>query len=195
MAVNNVTKIGAGTPNTVTGGILVAPVGTALPTTAAATPNVAFTPLGFVSEDGVEPQGERSVNAIKDWNADDIAQLQTGHSVRFGFTLYAYWDADVLKEVFGEGNVTVTAATPSAGTLITVNETGSVLPLRSWIFDMANGDRKQRIILPNAKITEVSERAFVAGELAGFNVVVDAFKNVDGKKTIRYFDDGVVAPA
>ncbi|WP_433597923.1 hypothetical protein ACQPXH_19220 [Nocardia sp. CA-135953] len=191
MAVNDVTKIGAGTPNTVTGGILVAPTGTALPTSVAATPNVAFKPLGFVSEDGVEPKGERTVNVIKDWNADDIAQLQNGHSVRFGFTLYAYWDADVLKEVFGPENVTVTAATSSSGTLITVNETGSVLPLRSWIFDMANGLRKKRIVLPNAKITETTERSFVAGELTGFNVVVDAFKDTAGKKTYRYFDDGV----
>ncbi|WP_327100064.1 hypothetical protein OIE68_15570 [Nocardia vinacea] len=191
MAVNDVTKIGAGTPNTVTGGILVAPIGTALPTTVAATPNVAFKPLGFVSEDGVEPKGERTVNVIKDWNADDIAQLQNGHSVRFGFTLYAYWDADVLQEVFGPENVTVTAATSTTGTLITVNETGSVLPLRSWIFDMANGLRKKRIVLPNAKITETTERSFVAGELAGFNVVVDAFKDTAGKKTYRYFDDGV----
>lgn len=191
MALPTTTKIGAGTYNTVTGGILVAPLGTTLPTTAAAAPNASFKALGYVSEDGLEPQGERTVNAIRDWNADIIAQLQTEHSVRFSLTLYAAWDSDVLTQVFGADNVTVTAATASTGTLITVEETGSVLPHRSWIFDMAHEDRKLRIVLPNAKITEVTERPYVAGELAGFQITVEAFKDSSGVKAYRYYDDGV----
>jgi hypothetical protein len=191
MALPTTTKIGAGTYNTVTGGILVAPIGTAVPTTAAAVPNVAFKALGYVSEDGLEPQGERTVNAIRDWNADIIAQLQTEHSVRFSLTLYAAWDSDVLTQVFGADNVTVTAATASTGTLITVEETGSVLPHRAWIFDMAHDLRKLRIVLPNAKITEVTERPYVAGELAGFQITVEAFKDSSGVKAYRYYDDGV----
>ncbi|SNY84028.1 hypothetical protein SAMN04244553_3589 [Nocardia amikacinitolerans] len=194
MALPSVQKIGAGTYNTVTGGILVAPLGTTLPTTAAAAPDAAFKALGYVSEDGIEPQGERSVNAIKDWNADDIAQLQTGHSVRYGFTLYAAWDADVLKEIYGESNVVVTAPTASTGTLIKVTENGKVLPLRSWIIDMADGGRKHRIVLPNAKISEVTQRPHVAGELNGFQVVIDAFKDATGQKAYHYLDDGVFAP-
>jgi hypothetical protein len=176
MALPTTTKIGAGT---------------AVPTTAAAVPNVAFKALGYVSEDGLEPQGERTVNAIRDWNADIIAQLQTEHSVRFSLTLYAAWDSDVLTQVFGADNVTVTAATASTGTLITVEETGSVLPHRAWIFDMAHDLRKLRIVLPNAKITEVTERPYVAGELAGFQITVEAFKDSSGVKAYRYYDDGV----
>jgi hypothetical protein len=193
MALPTTKKIGAGTYNTATGGVLVAPLGSTLPTTAAATPDAAFKALGYVSEDGLESQGERTVNAIRDWNADIIAQLQTEHSVRFGLTLYAAWDPDTLNEVFGEDNVTVTAASPTEGTLITVEETGSVLPYRSWIFDMKHDARKLRIVLPNAKISEVTERAYVAGELAGFQIVVEAFKDDTGIKAYRYYDDGVFA--
>ncbi|MBF6459803.1 hypothetical protein IU433_12225 [Nocardia puris] len=194
MALPSVQTIGAGTPNTVTGGILVAPLGTTLPTTAAAAPNAAFKAFGYISEDGVKPQGERTVNPIKDWNADDIAELQTGHSVRFGFTTYAYWDSDVVKEIYGEDFVTVTAPTVSTGTLITIEETGAVLPLRSWILDVAQNARKKRSVLPNAKISEVSERPWVAGELLGFQVVVSAFKDAAGRKAYHYLDDGVFAP-
>lgn len=193
MALPSTDFIGAGTPNiAVTGGVLAGPLGTALPTTAIAAINAAIKPLGYVSEDGLEAQGERTVNAIKDWNADIIAQLQTEHSVRFGLTLYGAWDEDVLTEVFGADNLTVTAATPSSGKLITVRETGSVLPNRVWIFDMKNGDKKLRIVLPNAKVSEVTERAFVAGELAGFQVTVEAFKDNAGVKAYRYLDDGVL---
>lgn len=191
MALPSTTTIGAGTPNiAVTGGVLAGPVGTPVPTSATAVIDSDIRPLGYVSEDGLEAQGERSVNAIKDWNADIIAQLQTEHSVRFALTLYGAWDEDVLTEVFGAANLTVTPATALSGKLIKVTETGSVLPNRVWIFDMKNDAKKLRIVLPNAKVTEVTENSFVAGELAGFQVTVEAFKDDDGVKAYRYYDDG-----
>lgn len=192
MALPSTDFIGAGTPNiTVTGGVLAGPIGTPVPTTAVAIINPLIKPLGYVSEDGLESQGERTVNAIKDWNADIIAQLQTEHSVRFGLTLYGAWDEDVLTEVFGAENLTVTPATPTTGKLITVHETGSPLPNRVWIFDMKNSGKKLRIVLPNAKVSEVTEKSFVAGELAGFQITVEAFKDATGTKAYRYYDDGV----
>ncbi len=192
MALPSTDTIGAGTPNIeVTGGVLAGPPTAPLPTSASAEIDASITPLGYVSEDGLEAQGERSVNTIKDWNADVIAQLQTEHSTRFSLTLYGAWDPDVLKEVFGASNVVVTPATPTSGRLITVSETGAVLPRRTWIFDMLNGEKKLRIVVPNAKVTEVQERSFVAGELAGFQVTVEGFKDANGKKSIRYYDDGI----
>ena len=192
MALPSTKTIGAGTPNVaVTGGVLAGPLGSPLPSTAAATIDEAIHPLGYASEDGLEVQGERTFNAVKDWNADIIAQLQTEHSSRFSLTLYGYWDEDVCKEIYGEDNVTVTAATASSGKLITIRENGSVLPNRVWIFDMKTGDKKARFVLPNARVTEVSERPLVAGELAGYQVTVEAFKDEAGEKVYRYLDDGV----
>lgn len=194
MALPSSKLIGAGTPNiAVTGGVLVAPTGTVLPTGAADAPNAAFKALGYVSEDGIESQGERKVESVKDWNADIIAQLQTEHSVRFGLTLYAVWDQDVLREVFGQENITATAATPTTGNLYRIKETGSVLPHRAWVFDMKNHDKKLRIVLPNAKISQVTERKFVSTELAGFTITVEAFKDDTGVKAYRYLDDGVLS--
>ncbi|MFE3051603.1 hypothetical protein [Nocardia sp. NPDC059239] len=191
MAVADSKWIGAGAPDSVTGGILVAPIGTTLPTNGSTAPGAAFTKLGYVSEDGLEPQGERNVEAIKDWFGDDIAELQSGHSVQFGLTLYSAWDPDVLTEVFGPDNITVTDPTASAGTLITVKETGSVLPRRSWIFDMAHESKKYRIVLPNAKISEVKEGKFTSKELASFALTIKAFKDSSNVKAYRYLDDGV----
>ncbi|WP_146161187.1 hypothetical protein [Nocardia sp. MDA0666] len=194
MALPSSKYIGAGTPNiAVTGGVLVAPLATALPTGAAGTIDPAFKALGYVSEDGIESMGERKIESVKDWNADIIAQLQTEHSVRFGLTLYAVWDKDVLSEVFGAGNVVPTAATSTSGALYQVKETGTPLPRRSWIFDMVTEDKKLRIVLPNAKITSVTEKKFVSNALAGFTVTVEAFKDDAGVKAYRYLDDGIKA--
>ncbi|WP_159844920.1 phage tail tube protein [Nocardia sp. CY41] len=191
MALPSTLKIGAGTPNLVTGGVLAAPLGTALPTNETTALNAAFKALGYVSEDGLEPQGERTVNTVKDWSTNVIAQLQTEHSSRFSLTLLAGWDSDVLTELYGASNVTVTAATSSSGTKIKVTENGAVLPFRSWIFDMAQDAKKLRLVLPNAKITEASERPFVAGDLTGYQITVEAFPDATGVKVIRYYDDGV----
>ncbi|MFD6219249.1 phage tail tube protein [Nocardia asteroides] len=192
MALPSSNYIGAGTPNlAVSGGVLVAPLNSTLPTTAAGVIDPAFKALGYVSEDGIESLGERKVETVKDWNADIIAQLQTEHSVRFGLTLYAVWDQDVLSEIFGENNVTATAATATSGKLINVKETGLVLPRRSWIFDMKTEDKKLRIVLPNAKISSITEKKFVSNELAGFTINVEAFKDDTGVKAYRYLDDGI----
>lgn len=192
MALPSTTVIAAGTPNiSVTGGVLAGPVGSAVPTSASAVINSAIKPLGYVSEDGLEAQGERSVEEIKDWNADIIATLQTEHSVKFQCTLYGVFDPDVLGEVFGPDNITVTPATSSSGRLVTVNETGDTLPNRVWIFDMKSGDKKVRIVLPNARVSETSENKFEAGSLMGFQITVSAYKDDAGVKAYRYYDDGM----
>ncbi len=192
MALPTTKYISAGSPNiAVTGGVMAGPVGTAVPESASAVVPAALKALGYVSEDGVAPQGERSVEAIKDWNLDIIAQLQTEHSVRFQFTLYCVYDPEVLAEVFGPDNVTVTAADATNGTRARVLETGAVLPYRFWLFDIKSGEKKLRISLPNAKITEVSEGSLVTSELMSFQVTVEAFKDEAGVKAYRDYDDGV----
>ncbi|MFF3221717.1 hypothetical protein ACFYV7_02880 [Nocardia suismassiliense] len=191
MALPSSKFIGAGTPVAVSGGVLVAPTTATLPV-GASSPTTGFQPLGYVSEDGIESKGERKIEQIKDWNADIIANLQTEHSVRFGLTLYAVWDEDVLNEVFGKGNVTPGAATATNGKLYTIKETGSVLPRRAWIFDMLSENKKMRIVLPNASISQVQERKFVSKELAGFSITIEAFKDDFNNKAYRYLDDGVL---
>ncbi|MET7752309.1 MULTISPECIES: phage tail tube protein [Actinomycetes] len=192
MAVANTSSIGAGTGNLqVTGGILYAPLGSTLPTDESTAPDAAFKKLGYISEDGLAAQGERQVQAIKDWNANIIAQLQTEHSVRFQFTLYSVFDEDILTAVFGSENVTVTAATASTGKKIKVTETGTSLPHTTWIFDMKHEARKLRIVIPDGKVSEVKENGFKADNLMGFQVTVEAFADSAGVKAIRYYNDGV----
>ncbi|MGV9676204.1 phage tail tube protein [Nocardia sp. NPDC003482] len=196
MAKPSTKYIGAGTPISVTGGVLVAPIGSTLPSSVSDVLDNAFTALGYVSEDGIESKGERKIEQVKDWNADIIANLQTEHSVRFGLTLYAAWDKDVLSEVFGPSQVSTTGpASATNGTLLKVTETGAVLPRRAWVFDMMNDKKKLRIVLPNASISQVAERKFVSNQLAGFNITVEAFKDDSGIKAYRYLDDGVLTGA
>lgn len=190
MALPSVATIGNAKP-VVSGGIKVGPIGTPLPTDPAAALDGGLAPLGYVSDEGLKPDGDRKTNTVKDWAGDVIAQLQEEHSSRFGFTLYAVYDVDVLRAAFGAGNVTQTAAGK-----ITVREDGADLPHQSWVFDVrGDGGKKLRIVVPDGQVTTVKEGKFVPGDLQSFELTVEAFKDANGNKVYRYYDDGGAAAA
>lgn len=191
MSANSVGKIGAGLPNASGGVYMGVANASGLPTDSTTAVGISFIKLGLVSDDGLKAAGDRKVESIKDWSGDIIAQLQTEHSSAFSFTLYQVYDADVQKLVFGDPFVTVTPATSTSGTLIEVQETGAVLDYRSFVFDMKNGEKTSRFVLPYAQVSEVKEQDYVAGKLQGFDVTVTAFKDDSGVKVYRYYDDGV----
>lgn len=190
MAAPSVQKISAGKPNAA-GGVYMGDLDATLPTDEATAIGAGLNKLGLVSEDGLQTGGERNVEAIKDWSGDIIAQLQTEHSSRFTFTVYQVYDADIQRAAFGDAQVAVTAATATEGTRITVQETGAELPYKAFVFDMRNGDKTVRMVLPNAKVTTVEELPFVAGALQGFTLTVEAFKDDTGTKVYRYYNDGI----
>ncbi|MGW3545896.1 IPT/TIG domain-containing protein [Nocardia niigatensis] len=183
MAGASVAKIGVGAPNRVTGGIMVAPAGTVLPT-GVSSAVTSFTKVGYVADDGIRPSGQRSSTDIYDWAGDLIYSPQDQHSTQFQFKLLSAFDADVLGEVFGYENVT------TVGSLITVLETGSPLPVHPWMFDMRDGGKKARIPVPAGQITAVSEDPMVRNGLQAFDVTLTCYKDENGVKAYRYYDDG-----
>lgn len=190
MSANSVQKVSAGKPNAA-GGAYMGDLSDTLPTDSVTAIDAGLVKLGLISEDGLKAAGDRKVEAIKDWEGDIIAQLQTEHSSAFTFTVYQVFDADIQKLVFGDANVTVTAATSTSGTKITVVEDGAELPYKAFVFDMKNGTKTARFVLPNAQVSDVKENDHTAGALEGFEVTVTAFKDDAGKKVYRYLDDGV----
>ncbi|MFC9768484.1 IPT/TIG domain-containing protein [Rhodococcus jostii] len=187
MAAPSVSTIANAKP-VVAGGVLRGPLQTPLPTDASTSFDAGMKRLGHVSEDGLAPEGERSTNAVRDWGGDVIAQLQTEHSSRFTFTLYGVFDTDVLKAAFGDDNVV------TVGGKSTVIEDGAELPHGAWAFDMrGDGGKKTRICIPDGQPSNVTEASMVAGELQSLTLTIEAFKDGDGVKVYRYYDDGSAA--
>ncbi len=97
----------------------------------------------------------------------------------------------MLKAFYGDDNVTVTAATPSAGTLRTVKINADVLPHKSFVFEMKDGDAKIRIHVPDGQVNEVGEVTYNDGELIGYTVTIEAFRDTDlNANAVKYIDDG-----
>ena len=189
---NTAANVVAGTP-LATGGILIGSLTATAPTTAVSA-LTGFTAAGYIGEDGVTESNERSTDRIRAWGGDTVKVVQTEHNVTYQFTFLETLNADVLKAVYGEDNVTTTAAGVSTGTLHEVAINGSTLPHKSYVFEVKDGDAEIRIYVPDGQITEVGEVTYSDSEVVGYQVTVEAFADELGNKAYKFLDNGIFAP-
>lgn len=185
---NVASNVVAGVP-LATGGILIGALTAAAPTTAVST-LTGFTAAGYIGEDGVTETNERSTDRVRAWGGDTVKVIQTEHNVSYQFTFLETLNADVLKAVYGESNVTTTAATVSTGTLHKVLVNAQTLPHKSYVFELKDGDAKIRIYVPDGQITEVGDITYSDSEVIGYQVTVEAFADASGNKAIKLLDNG-----
>lgn len=179
----------AGAP-LVTGGILTAPKGTALPTDETTALNAAFKALGYAGENGLEPTGDATT--LKDifaWGGDNVASLVDGRSVsRFKSTLIEIFNSDVAKYIHGAGNVTVTAAVPgTSGTKLAILDKGADILTQPFIFDMKYQGKKARLVVPQARGNVTAELAWTDSDLTGYEVEWTALPDSNGVRVYRYY--------
>lgn len=179
-------------PATGTGGILAGPLGSTAPTDSTTELDAALVPHGYVGEDGLSMTTERSTEKIRAWGGDAVRTVQTEHDVTFGFTLLETSEV-TAKAVFGDDNVTLTAAGPDAGTKLDITVTSDALPEKLWVFDMKDGAKKVRVVVPNGQITEVGDTQFVHSDATGYECTLEAYPDANGVKCYIYTDDGVTA--
>jgi len=190
MAAPAVKNVVAGKP-LATGGVLSGPEGTALPTDATTALNAGFKALGYASEDGLTRSTERSTEKVRAWGGDIVKVVQSEFSVTYSVTLLGATDADVLKVVYGDDNVTTTAADATHGTRQAVAVNGDELPYRPFVFEMKDGKTRLRIVVPNGRVTEVGEISYTDSGVVAFPLTIEAFEDEDGNNSYEYSDDGV----
>lgn len=186
---NDVTKIVAGTP-LATGGVLIGATGSTLPTDATTAPDAAFVSAGYIGEDGLTESGSRTTDKKKEWGGRIVRVLQTDYSLTYQFSFLESRKAGVLQTVFGDDNVTETAANDTHGLQYAVQRNADLLPHKAFIFEMKDGDVKTRIVVPDGQITEVGDIVWSNSELVQYQVTVEAFPDASGNNAYEYTDDG-----
>ena len=186
---NSTLNVVAGHP-LATGGVLKAPTGTALPTDVATALNAAFKSVGYIASDGVEQTVARDTDTIRAWGTDIVKVTQTSYGVSFQMTFIEALNAEAAKAAFNTANVTVTAATVSAGNLLAVKLNSTSLEHFSWVFEVRDGDAKVRIVVPDGQITEVGQVKYADGDVIGYQVTITAYPNSSGDSAYVYTDDG-----
>lgn len=187
-------KILVGNPDRTTGAVMAAPLGTALPTTPVAAPNVAFNELGYISEDGLSlSQGQEWVD-IRDWGGDLVRTFMSQFNGTLNWSFLETNDT-ALQAMYGSSNVTITAAGVSTGkyTAIALNSTEPTP--KSWMFNIADSTivdlpRKIRIVVPNGQITERGDISFTRNNAVTYPVTLRCYPDSSGNSIYLYVTDG-----
>lgn len=158
------------------GAFFAAPLNTPIPADATTTLNTAFVKLGYLSEDGFENPIETESSDLKAFGGDVVLTQQTGYKETFKTKLLQSLDPDVLREVFGQENVTQTSG---ADKMITVRHNSKVLPRRVLVFEvLLTGGLVKRIVIPEGQLTERGSTVYKDGEAVGYEVTFAAYPSV-----------------
>ena len=167
---NTTANVSVGKPMT-GGAVYVAPLGTTLPASAVAVLDEDFEALGYISEDGVVNNLERTSEDIKAWGGDIVLSPQTEKLDTWAMTFIESLNVTVLEQIFGSANV---SGTLSGG--ITVKANSTELDHSVWVIDMLmNGGYKKRVVIPNGQITATGEVTYADNSAVGYNATITAF--------------------
>ena len=123
-----------------TGMFYTAPAGTALPTYPSESLGADWKEAGAVTSDGITWSTGKDSDPLRNW-AKEVERLISSDE---GGTVTAplmYTDQNTLETIFGEDNVTVTAATSSHGKLVSVTVAPGVsASVKTFLFLMKDGD-------------------------------------------------------
>jgi hypothetical protein len=155
----------------VSGEISVAPTGTALPTDTTTALNAAFKGLGYVSEDGITENVDRSIDDIVAWqNATVVRSVVTDAKVTYEFTLIQT-NEDIAAFVYG---ATVTQSAPHGTFTFAPGTTGG---RKAFVFHIIDGAEIKRIVIAEGELTERGETVYASGEPIGYECTVTAYSS------------------
>lgn len=178
----NVNNVSVGKPK-VGGAVHAAPAGTTAPTGAVSALSDAFKDLGYISDEGVKNNGERSTNKIKAWGGDIVASVQTEKTDTFTMTFIESMSSNVMKVAYGSTNV---SGDLNSGLSVLVNST----ELEEWVIvvDMVlKGSIAKRIVIPKGKVDSISEITYGDEELIGYQCEITALPDTAGNTHYEYF--------
>lgn len=173
-----------------TGAINKAPLGTTVPTDARSALNSAFESGGYISEGGITVNVNRSTTTVKDWGLNSVRVATTD----FGVTItgeFLQIDEFAAENLVGEDNVTVTAATQTAGKTISIGLGPDLPEPGAFVFNMKDGNRAGRVVVPNGQVTEIGSPNFVPGAGNVWPFTISCYDDGTGHSVYVITDDGV----
>lgn len=150
--------------------------------------------LGFVAEDGIDETEARPTTKIFAWGGDIVANPQDSYSLTEKFTLYEYLSPAVAKAAYGDDNVTVTDATTTAGTKMSILMNSNVFEFSTWLVDTygVGGKRVQKFVPLGQVVTKDTQKTNHKTILA-HNLTVECFPDTSGNYAYIRTNDGVFA--
>lgn len=169
------------------GMVYTAVTGTALPTTAGATPNSAFNGLGYHSEDGVSINKTLDIQEFRAWQAKNPIRRERGvEDFILTFNLLQ-WNETTVPLAFGGGTI---ASDGGSGYKYTPPQDADALTKVAVICDVNDGSDVVRFVIPEATIAEGVESQFTRDAMAGLPISLRALEpEAGGDPYYIYFNE------
>jgi hypothetical protein len=183
-------SIFAGGPDQlVTGAILSAVTGTALPVDETTALAAAFKDSGYISDAGLKIGSNQNSTEITDWSGNVVRTIMAGYGNELSWE-HLEWNEQSLKNFLGDANVTAVTTT-GAPTKITAKFNGDEMPVKEWVFNIKDGVRKIRVVVPNGQVSERGEITFVKTDAVKLPITLKTFPDASGNHVYVYSNDGV----
>ena len=178
---NLASNVSAGKPKS-TGAIWVAPKGTGLPTSTSEALDAAFQCLGYVSDAGVVNSTSIESSKIKAWGGDTVLVILSSKEDSYKFTLIEVKNLDVLKFIYGSGNVS-----GSLETGITITANGDQPEEVALVIDMIMSDNTaKRVVIPDATISDVGDVTYSDSDAIGYETTIDCIPDESANTHYEY---------
>jgi hypothetical protein len=156
----------------IAGVVSYAPVGTALPTDTTTALNAAFVDVGYISDAGLTVDPEESTTDIRAWGGDLVRRLISEYGESYEFTMLEK-NAASIGAYFGNGS-----ATAWEGKQVDIR--------KAWVFHITDGVKINRIVLPDAAVTDRGPRTYATTEAISYQITVSTFPNAAQVHSFNY---------
>lgn len=175
----------------VTGGVLVAPVGTTLPTDETVALDAEFQAVGYATDDGVTRSDKISADTKYAWGGDTLAVLFKSRDFTAKLGLAEYLNPVTQQVIYGAAAVTVTAATTTSGAKMAIAGSAVPPPHNTWAIEIISGVAKVRIIFPDAQISDLDDVLYKDDDISARGITLTLFPDSSGNYFYEYTNDGV----
>ena len=148
--------------------------------------------LGFIAEEGIDSARDTPTTDIFAWGGDLVASPQDNATASETFTLYEFLNPEVAKAAYRDQNVTVTAATVSSGTKMSILETNDQHDMHTWVVDTygIGGKRVQKFV-PLGQVVSKDTQTWNHKTILSHRLTVKLFPDTSGNIAYIRTDDGV----
>lgn len=191
----NVAQLIAPSPRT-TGSIMWGPTTATLPTSsyvALVGGDGGLVDLGYVDENGIKQKENRKVTDVFAWGGDIVGNLQDTYDRTMTFKLLQFNSQNTMSVGYGTDNVSLTAATTSAGNELAIQMNAKLLDTMSWVFDGIYNAQLCRIVIPIGRVISLGEVDITQKSYAAIDCTLKAFPDANRNHGYIYLNDGVVS--
>lgn len=176
--------------DTVSGGVMLAPLGVKEPTSATEKVDAAFARAGFVASDGIERNEKVDTENIVAWGGSIVRIVKKSTEVTVSYAFLEYLNSVVQKAIYGDANVTVSEATSDHGGRLEIAGKVDMAPHRVQIIDMVDGDVRGRLVLHDCQITNRDKYTAKNNESINRGVTWTLLPDDNGEYFHEYWEDG-----